>query len=42
MRKIVGNITAFEHRGWLRLIVVANTGETIGIDLDADAAEEFA
>ena len=39
MREIVGTITAYEHRGRVRLVIVANTGETLGIDLDAVEAE---
>ena len=42
MREIVGTITAYEHRGRVRLVIVANTGETLGIDLDAVEAEIFA
>ena len=41
MRLLVGTITAYEHRGWLRVVMVANTAEVLGIDLDADAAWEF-
>ena len=36
---IVGEIDAYQHRGCLRIVIVANTGEVLGIDLDeADAA----
>jgi hypothetical protein len=42
VREIVGTITAYEHRGRVRLVIVANTGETLGIDLDAVEAEIFA
>jgi hypothetical protein len=41
VRKVVGRITAVEHRGWLRITITANTGEVISMDLDADAAREF-
>ena len=41
VRKIVGIIRAEHHRGWVRMILVANTGEVLGIDLDAVAAVEF-
>ena len=37
MRLLVGTITAY----WLRVVMVANTAEVLGIDLDADAAWEF-
>jgi hypothetical protein len=37
MQLIVGCITAYEHRGWVRLVMTANTGEVLGIDLKADA-----
>ena len=30
---IVGKITAKEHRGWVRVVITANTGEVLGIDL---------
>jgi hypothetical protein len=39
---IVGTITAYEHRGWLRLVVTANTGEVLAMDLDATDAMIFA
>jgi hypothetical protein len=41
VRMIVGTITAYEHRGWVRVVMTSNTGEVLAIDLDADAAREF-
>jgi hypothetical protein len=38
LRTIVGTITAYEHRGWVRVVMTANTGEVLATDLDADAA----
>jgi hypothetical protein len=38
---IVGSITAREHRGRVRVTMIANTGTAVYIDLDADAAVEF-
>ena len=34
----VGTITAFEHRGRVRVVMTANTGEVLGMDLDEAAA----
>ena len=31
---IVGTITAYEHRGWVRVVMTANTGKVLGMDLD--------
>jgi hypothetical protein len=39
---IVGTITAREQRGRVRVAMTANTEEVLGIDLDANAAWEFA
>jgi hypothetical protein len=38
---IVGTITAVEHRGWVRVVMRANTGTVYAMDLDADVAWEF-
>jgi hypothetical protein len=38
---IVGTITAYEHRGWVRVVMTANTGEVLATDLDVDAARKF-
>ena len=38
---IVGTVTAKEHRGWVRVVMTANTGEVLGMDLDVEAAVEF-
>ena len=32
---------AYEHRGWVRVVMTANTGTQVYMDLDADAAWEF-
>jgi hypothetical protein len=37
---IVGTVTAKEHRGWVRVVMTAKR-EVLGMDLDAEAAEEF-
>jgi hypothetical protein len=39
---IVGTITAYEHRGGVRLVMTANTGEVLAMDLDETDAMIFA
>jgi hypothetical protein len=38
---IVGTITAYEHRGWVRVVITANTGKVLGMDLDVTDAMIF-
>jgi hypothetical protein len=38
---IVGHITAYEHRGWVRVVMTSNVGTRVYMGLDADAAWEF-
>jgi len=38
---IVGTITAYKHRGWVRVVMTANTGKVLGMDLDVTYAMIF-
>ena len=38
---IVGTITAYKHRGWVRVVMTANTGKVLGMDLDFTDAMIF-
>ena len=38
---IVGTITAYKHRGWVRVVMTANTGKVLGMDLDVTDAMIF-